>query len=128
MDAAMINGLLALDPRIRDNGRLHHSLTYVSVVSTANTVLLTAPTGATLWLFALMVHNRNAASTFLSIGTGAVLTQVLPRLGPFLQNFHDIVWIPPTHFEGTIYITASAAAAATNDVHVMGYAIAVGGA
>ena len=124
---ADIEALLALDPRIRDAGRLHQPAAYVSVVSTANTTILTAPTGASLYLICLMVMSRQAGSIYLNVGTGA-FTQVLPRLGPFFLNIMEVLWLPPTHFAASIVVQASAAAAATSDVHIMPIAIAVGGA
>ena len=119
--------LMAMDPRIRTSGRLHSSLVHVSLTSTANTLLLTAPDGATLWLYAIWVYNRNSANVNLTLGTGSTLTQVVPQLGPFLTNFNDIVVLPPSEFESDIYVTSSAGAAASSDVLVKAYTMAVGG-
>lgn len=124
---AMLESLLALDPRIRDAGRLHQPNAYVSVVSTANTTILTVPTGASLYLICLIVTSRQAGNVYLNVGTGA-FTQVLPRLGPFFQNIVDVVWLPPVHFTTSIVVQASAAAASPNDVHILPITIAVGGA
>mgnify|MGYP001598665526 CR=1 FL=1 len=124
---ADIASLLALDPRIRDSGRLHQPAAYVSVVSTASTVLLTAPTGATLYLICLIVTSRVAGSIYLTVGTGTTtFVQVLPRMGPFMLNLTDEHWIPPTHFAATITVQASASGAAPADIHIMPIAIAVG--
>ena len=125
-DLSAVVALLQLDPRVRAHGRLHSSLAYVSLTGTSNTALLTVPDGATLLLFALEVFNRNAATVYLSVGTGSSLTQLLPRQGPFLTNFHVVVPLPPTEFQTDIYVTSSAGAAATSDVHVKAYAVAIG--
>lgn len=82
MDAATVNSLMSLDPRIRNAGRIHSGPGYVSLSSTSNTLLLTLPDGATAYLYCLQVFNRNASSVELQIGTGSTLTQRIPRLGP----------------------------------------------
>lgn len=126
MDASFINSLVSLDPILRNSGRLHSSLTPVSLTGTSNTLLLTAPTGATLYLFSLTVYNNNATNVSLSIGTGASLTERMVRLGPFITDFHYIEWLPLIRFESDIYVTSSAGAAADDDIEIMAHAIAVG--
>ena len=126
MDVAMINSLIAMDSRLR-TGFIHSSLNEVHLVDTANTLLLTAPDGHTLHLFCLMVYNRNATAVALTLGTGAALTQRVPRLGPFLTTYLDLVWLPFLVFESDIYVTSSAGAAAPTDVEVKAIAVAVGG-
>jgi len=126
MDASIINSLVSLDPILRNSGRLHSSLSPVSLVDTSNTLLLTAPTGATLYLYAIQVYNNNATNVTLSIGTGASLTERIPMMGPFITDFHYMEYIPLARFEGDIYITSSAGSAADDDVEVKAYAIAVG--
>ena len=123
---AMINSIAGIDTRIR-GGYVHTSLSHVSLTGTDNTLLLTAPDGHTLFLYALWVYNRNSANVNLAIGTGSSLTQRVPHLGPFLTNFSDIVPIPLAQFETDIYVTSSAGAAAASDVLVKAFAIAVGG-
>ena len=119
MDGATINSLVSLDPILRNSGRLHSSLTPVSLTSTSNTLLLTAPTGATLYLYCLMVYNNNATNISLSIGTGASLTERMVRTGPYITDFHYTEWFPLIRFEGDIYVTASAASAADDDCEVL---------
>ena len=128
MEFAQVQSLIALDPRIRNTGRLHSNQSYVSLVNTNNTILLVPPTGATLLLYGLWVHNRNVAAVTLALGTGAVLVQTVPLLGPFLSGFTGIdVWLPLPEFVTTIYVTSTAGAAAPNDTQVKAFAIAVGG-
>ena len=126
MDASFINSLVSLDPILRNSGRLHSSLTPVSLTGTSNTLLLTAPTGATLYLYCITVYNNNATNVSLSIGTGASLTERMVRLGPFLTAFHSVEWLPLIRFESDVYVTSSAGAAADLDVEIMAHAIAVG--
>ena len=126
MDASFINSLVSLDPILRNSGRLHSSLTPVSLTGTSNTLLLTAPTGATLYLYCLTVYNNNATNVSLSIGTGASLTERMVRLGPFITDFHYVEWLPLIRFAGDIYCTSSAGSAADDDVEIMAHAIAVG--
>ena len=126
MDESMISSLISLDSRLRERGRLHSSLGYVSLVDTANTLLLTAPTGHTLWLIALSVYNRNSAAVNLQVGTGATLTQRDPRYGPFITNYQTMLWLPPHEYESDIYVTSSAGAASPSEVQVKAFAIAVG--
>ena len=123
--SAMLNSIAGLDARIR-TGYVHSSLSHVSLTSTDNTLLLTAPDGHTLFLFALWVYNRNSANVNLALGTGSTLTQRVPHLGPFLTNFSEVVTVPFAHFESDIYVTSSAGAAANSDVLVKAFAIAVG--
>ncbi len=122
----MFAELANIDSRIRESGRLVQSVSYVSLVDTANTLLLTTPTGATLYLYALWVHNRVASTITLAVGTGATLTQRVPRLGPFVTGYHDIFEIPLAHFESDIYVTSSAGGASPLEVQVKAFAIAVG--
>ena len=126
MDGSFINSLVSLDPILRNSGRLHSSLTPVSLTGTSNTVLLTAPTGATLYLFCLTVYNNNATNVSLSVGTGASLTERMVRLGPFITDFHYVEWLPLIRFESDIYVTSSAGSTADDDVEIMAHAIAVG--
>ena len=125
-DTSYLSAIAQMDPRIRAAGRLHTSLVYVSLVTTNNTVLLTAPDGTTLFLWALEVYNRNATQAVLSIGTGAALVQVIPRQGPFLTDFSETVYFPLVEFESTIYVTSTVGAADPNDVQVKAYALAMG--
>ena len=126
MDASIINSLVSLDPVLRNSGRIHSSLTPVSLTGTSNTLLLTAPTGATLYLYCLMVYNNNATNVSLSIGTGASLTERMVRTGPYITDFHYTEWFPLVRVEGDIYVTSSAGASADDDVEVQAFAIAVG--
>lgn len=121
----LMQAMAALDARVRHAGRLHTSLTSVSLTSTSNATLLTAPDSATLILFAIWVYNRNAANVNLIL-TNSSGTQIAPQLGPFLTDYHDIIELPPTEVEGDVNITPSAAAAASNDVLVKAYAVAIG--
>ena len=98
MDGSIINSLVSLDPILRNSGRLHSSLTPVSVVSTADTLLLTAPTGGTLYLYCLMVYNNNATNVSLSIGTTGI-TERRVRTGPYITDFHYTEWFPLIRFE-----------------------------
>ena len=125
MDGSIINSLVSLDPILRNSGRLHSSLTPVSVVSTADTLLLTAPTGGTLYLYCLMVYNNNATNVSLSIGTTGI-TERMVRTGPYITDFHYTEWFPLIRCESDIYIASSAASAADDDVEVQAFAIAVG--
>tara|TARA_Y100000310_G_scaffold167483_1_gene167245 strand:- start:762 stop:1145 length:384 start_codon:yes stop_codon:yes gene_type:complete len=126
MDGSIINSLVSLDPILRNSGRIHSSLTPVSLTDTNNTLLLTAPTGATLYLYCLMVYNNNASNISLSIGTGASLTERMVRTGPYITDFHYTEWFPLVRFESDIYVTASAASAADDDCEIQAFAIAVG--
>ena len=126
MDASIINSLVSLDPVLRNSGRIHSSLTPVSLTGTSNTLLLTEPTGATLYLYCLMVYNNNATNVSLSIGTGASLTERMVRTGPYITDVHYTEWFPLVRFEGDIYVTSSAGASADDDVEVQAFAIAVG--
>ena len=123
---AIINSLIAMDPVLRSSGRLHSSLSPVSVTGTSNTLLLTAPTGATLYLYCLQVYNNNATNVTLQLGTGSSLTERIPMLGPFITDFHYFEYLPLPRFEGDIYVTSSAGASADDDVELKAYAIAVG--
>lgn len=125
-DLSYLSAIAQMDPRIKAAGRLHTSLVFVSLVSTANTILLTAPDGATLFLWALEVMNQNATAARLQLGTGASLTQVIPTIGPFLTDLADTVYFPLPEFESTIYVTSSVGAADPNDVQVKAYALAMG--
>jgi hypothetical protein len=126
MDASFINSLVSLDPILRNSGRIHSSLTPVSLTGTSNTLLLTAPTGATLYLYCLMVYNNNGTNVSLSIGTGSSLTERMVRTGPYITDFHYTEWFPLVRFEGDIYVTSSAGSAADDDVELQAFAIAVG--
>ena len=126
MDSSIVNSLISLDPILRNSGRIHSSLTPVSLTGTSNTLLLTAPTGATLYLYCLMVYNNNATNVSLSIGTGASLTERMVRTGPYITDFHYTEWFPLVRFEGDIYVTSSAGSAADDDVEVQAFANAVG--
>jgi len=125
MDASFINSLVSLDPILRNSGRLHSSLTPVSLTGTGDTLLLTAPTGATLYLYCITVYNNNSTNVSISIGTTGI-TERMVRLGPFITDFHSVEWLPLIRFESDIYCASSAGAAADNDVEIMAHAIAVG--
>jgi len=124
--ASILAGLAAADGRVRASGRLHQPLAYVSITGTSNTLVLTLPDGATAYLIGLLVFNRNTSSAVLRIGTGSTLTQVMPRLGPFLTDYSEEADFPPTHFESDIYITSTVGAADPNDVQVLPIAVVIG--
>jgi hypothetical protein len=126
MDLASVLAFINHDP-ILNKGYLVMSHPYVALVDTSNTVVLTAPDSHVLYPFYIAVHNRQAASITLQVGTGSTLTQQLPILGPFLPDYWSEQAFMPMMCQGDVYVTASAAGAVGSaaDVQVAIWAIAV---